>query len=99
MLNFDAIGIMDNIYATHGLEMTVTYTKLYVMEKQSLLIRLRKSPQLFIVKCYKCLCRQFEIMEIRIVFFFFPCDSDRIVLLLKQYYYLLLRADIEIKMM
>ena len=31
--------------------------------------------------------------------FLFPRDSDRIVLLLKQYYYLLLRADIEIKMM
>ena len=38
-------------------------------------------------------------LEIRIVLFFFPRDSDRIVLLLKQYYYLLLRADIEIKMM
>ena len=73
--------------------------KFSVTEKQSLLIRLRKSPQLFIVKCYKCLCRQFAIVEIRIVLFFSPRDSDRIVLLLKQYYYLLLRADIEIKMM
>ena len=33
------------------------------------------------------------------MFFFFPRDSDRVVLLLKQYYNLFLRADIEIKMM
>ena len=69
------------------------------MEKQLLLIYLQESPQIFIVKCYKHLCRQLVIMEICTVFFFFPHDSDRIVLLLKQYYYLLLRADIEIKMM
>ena len=83
MLNFYAIGIIDNIYATHGLEMTVNYTKLYVTEKQSLLICLRESPQLFIVKCYKCLCRQLAIMKTPTVFFFFSYDSDRIVLLLK----------------
>ena len=76
---------------------SVNYTKLYITEKQSLLIRLRESPPMFIVKFFKCLCRQLVIMGIHIVFSL--CDSDRIVLLLKQYYYLLLIANIEIKIM
>ena len=37
-----------------------------------------------IVKCYKCLCRQFAIMEMHVMFFFFLRYSDRIVLLLKM---------------
>ena len=41
-------------------------------------------------KVYKRLCRQLTIMKLPRVFFLSPRDSDRIVLLLKQYYYLLL---------
>ena len=54
---------------------SVNYTKLKITEKQSLLIRLRESPQIFIVKCCKCLCRQFAIMELHTVFFFSPVKA------------------------
>ena len=36
-------------------------------------------------------------MKLCTVLFFSSCDSDRVVLLLKQYYHLLLQANIEIK--
>ena len=55
---------------------SVNYTKLYIMEKQSLLIRLRESPQLFMVKCYKCLCNNVDTYSV----FLFPRDSDSVFL-------------------
>ena len=51
---------------------SINYTKLYGAEKQSLLLHLWESPQLFIVKYYKCLRRQLVIIEIHTVFFFPP---------------------------